>query len=297
MPQGAIDGSISLQTVDGTRPNDKVDLPQLRETLKDLSKAETNNQIELGELLTKAFELSAHRDWGFPTWEDFIEQEMAMSKRKAQYLMSIHQWFVEVLKSKKLIDSVKHLGWSKLRLLKGVADATNIKEWLARAEQMSFSQLEAFIKQLKEDGKEKGEGNPENLTSVNFRLYEEQNRALEDALELAKDMAESDKRGHCLALICEDFMASNRFNMRPGQRMMELYLTKIANVLDVNLVASNRTNEEFIIGKKLVQDQALALPQIEKKALVKRCIEEEQLALLSKADRKALWERLGAEFA
>jgi hypothetical protein len=298
MLNGAINGTGSLQTVDGSPPKDQVDLPQLRKDLKELVATQSENYFQLAAMLTKAFELSAHKDWDYPTWEDFVDQEIGMGKRKSQYLMSIHHWFVNVIKSKRVIKKVQKLGWSKVRLLKGIVDKENVDEWVERAQSMTYSQLDEFIKRLRsEERNSDGQGSGEDVRNITFKLFPAQEQSLEDAIEVAAGMAESDKRGHCLALICDDFTASNRFNLRPGQRMMTLYLQRIANQLDVNLVASERGSGDIITGKNHVMSQAASLSQKDTRELIVGLTNEENMAFLTKKERKQLWEQLSTEFA
>jgi hypothetical protein len=277
MSNGAIDGSVVLVKKGAPRAPKtpgQVDLAQLRENIQEIVRAQSDSYFELAEHITKAFEVAAHRDWGFARWDDFVESELHMSVRKAQYLMSIHNWFGKVIKSEYVTGLMKELGWTKTKILVSVVDEENALEWAKRAKKMTCTQLEEFIKQLKSGAPD--EGGASELKTVNFRLHPAQVQALQDALDVAEGIAENNKKGNCLALICDDFTASNRFNMRPGRKMIELYLERISNQLSLNIMASRRDDGAFVAGKDYVTNSITGLSQ---------------------ADKKALWEKLNEEFS
>jgi len=294
---GALNGTGSLQTVDGSSPKNQTDVSQLREELRQLISTQSDGYFLLAEKLTRVVEEGIFREWDYPEWQDYVENELGMGKRKAQYFMSIHRWITNVVKTRKFIDRLKKFGWSKTRLLVPVATDQSLEEWLDRAESMTYSQLEEFIKRLKDEKRNKdGQGDGDDLKMITFKMFPAQEQSLEDAMEIAGRISESDKRGHNLSLICDDFTASNRFSLRPGQKMMSLYLEKIANQLGVNLVASERGSREIITGKQHVAAQAAVLSKKDKRELIVGLTTEEGLALLSKTERETIFDQLLEEF-
>lgn len=243
-----------LVVVDGQEPVQD-DAAEIRDRLKELKTRFTQTYFEFGAVLQRAYELGAHRGWGFATWKEYVESELGMSERRVQYLLSIHRWFSKVLKDHPHVrQRVEHLGWSKVRLLVGVVDETNVDEWVARAEKMTLAALEEFIKELKK-GKDPKEG-AEKLTTLSLRLYPEQMANVEDALELAKEIAESDKRGHLIDLICTTFKADHVFSSSPGTKMSEIYLAKIEKILGVRLVVVNSTTGNVMSGMDVLEQLA-----------------------------------------
>jgi len=240
-----------LQVVDGQAPITD-DVNEIREHLQELKGRFTRTYFEFGEVLQRAYELGAHKTWGFPTWKEYVEEELGMSERRCQYLLSIHKWFNKVLKDHPHVrQRVEHLGWSKVRLLVGVVDETNVDEWVARAEKMTLAALQEFIKELKAGKTPSDE--TEKLTTLSIKLYPEQVANVEDALELAKEIAESDKRGHLIDLICTTFKADHVFSSSPGTKMSELYIAKIEKIMGVRLVVVDEASRKVKYGLDVLE--------------------------------------------
>lgn len=243
-----------LTVVDGQDPVQD-DIQAIRENLQRLKLVYTQTYFEFGAVLQRAFELSAHKTWGFNTWQEYVEGELGMSERRVRYLLSIHRWFSKVLKDHPHVKQrIEHLGWSKVKLLVGIVDETNVDEWVERAESMSLVALEEFVKGLK-DGKAPKEG-AEHLAAVTFRLYPDQATNVEEAMELAGEIAESDKRGHLLDLICTTFKADHVFSASPGTKLSQIYLAKIEKILGVRLIVVNADSGTVMSGIDVLEKLA-----------------------------------------
>lgn len=250
----------ALKTVDGSTPAQDIELESLREDLKQLNKEISHSYFRLAACLKRAFDVRAHASWGYGTWKEYVELELDMSERKAQYLMRVHHWFVVVLKDPTVRDRVEHLGWTKVKLLVGVVDENNVDEWVQRAESMTAVQLEEYIRSLRE-GNDPSEKGAENATTMTFKLFPAQAENVEDALELAGRIAESDKRGHLLDLICTSFKQDNIFQTKPGDKLLKHFLGKTAAIADVNLIATERGSGEIIMGKEHLVKVVSAAPK------------------------------------
>jgi len=266
----AINGRGSLTVVDGSQPVQNKQADEVRKQLVDLSTNISQSYFSFAKLLQVAFDTRMYEDWGHITWKDFVEAELHISLRKSQYLLRIHHWFVRVLKDDSVIKRVQHLGWTKVGRLVGVVDEDNVDEWVERAENMTVSQLEDFIRELK-GGKDPSEKGSEDLKTLTFKLYPGQQENIEEALELAgriTNAGDSPKRGHLLDLICTTFRTDHVFQTKPGDKLLKHYLMKLGAIADVTMIATERSGE-IIVGKKFLKRAVLAAPEALRKEILK----------------------------
>ena len=156
--------------------------------------------IDLGRYLC---EVRAGQYWRLEhlaSFDDFLSRRFPESRRKAYYLMSIHEHLPRQLKHK-----LQQVGWSKAAELVKVARVEgqhfDCATWLHKAR--------ALPKQhFKEEVEKHLTGAAEASDLVYFKLYRSQIPVVEQALETAARMLGTDKsRGYCLEMICADFLA------------------------------------------------------------------------------------------
>jgi hypothetical protein len=138
---------------------------------------------------------------GYKSFENFLEVKFPDSRRKAYYLMSIHDHLKQIP-----TQEIEDLGWSKALELAKVARSEgrhfDSATWLHRAR-------ESTKQELKEEVYKYFTGEDyEPYEMVYFKLYESQLPTVERALYVASRMAGTEKsRGYCLELVCADFLA------------------------------------------------------------------------------------------
>jgi hypothetical protein len=134
--------------------------------------------VDLGRYLC---EVRAGQYWRLKkmkSFDDFLEKRFPDSRRKAYYLMAIHENLTRVPK-----QQLREIGWTKARELAKVARREGVERHLT--------------------GKE-----TETWEIVYFKLYKSQLPVVEKALETVGLMLGTDKsRGYCLEMICADFLA------------------------------------------------------------------------------------------
>ena len=157
--------------------------------------------VELGRYLC---EVRAGQYWRvekLASFDDFLERRFPESRRKAYYLMSIHEHLPPQARKE-----LKEVGWTKGLELAKVArrdgQGFDCATWLHKARQMPKEQFKQEVeKEL--TGKES-----EPSEMIYFKLYKSQIPVVEQAIETAARMLGSDKsRGYCLEMICADFLA------------------------------------------------------------------------------------------
>src|SRR5881398_1884022 len=158
--------------------------------------------VELGRYLC---EVRAGQYWrleNLKSFDEFLERRFPESRRKAYYLMSIHEHLPPQVKRE-----LKQVGWTKGLELAKLARSRDGQEfdcatWLHRARVLPKEQFRREVeKEL--TGKE-----TEPWEIIYFKLYKSQIPVIEQALETAALMLGSDRsRGYCLEMICADFLA------------------------------------------------------------------------------------------
>ena len=160
--------------------------------------------IELGEYLC---EVRAKQYWRLEklkSFDEFLEKRFADSRRKAYYLMTIHEHLTRVPK-----PQLREMGWTKARELVKVArkdgEQFDCAPWVHKAKELPKEQFRREVERHL-TGKE-----TEAWEIICFKLYKSQLPVVEKALETAALMLGTDKsRGYCLEMICADFLAGAR---------------------------------------------------------------------------------------
>src|SRR5580692_11813775 len=151
--------------------------------------------VELGRYLC---EVRAGQYWrveNVKSFDEFLARRFPESRRKAYYLMSIHEHLP--LHARK---ELKEVGWTKGLELAKIArrDRQNFDcaTWLHKAREMPKEQFKHEVeKELTGRETEPGE-------IVYFKLYKSQMPVVEQAIETAALMLGTDKsRGYCLEMI------------------------------------------------------------------------------------------------
>ena len=178
----------------------KIDEILSRERRKELER--DTYFVELGRYLC---EVRAGQYWrleNLKSFDEFLERRFPESRRKAYYLMSIHEHLPPEVKRE-----LKQVGWSKGLELAKLARRRDGQEfdcatWLHKARELPKDE---FRRQVEREltGQE-----TEPWEIIYFKLYKAQIPILEQAIETAALTLGSDKsRGYCLEMICADFLA------------------------------------------------------------------------------------------
>jgi hypothetical protein len=166
--------------------------------------------VELGRYLC---EVRAGQYWRLEklkSFDEFLERRFPESRRKAYYLMSIHEHLPPEVKRE-----LKQVGWTKGLELAKLARSRDGQEfecatWLHKAKVLP---KEEFRREVE---KELTGQDSEPWEIIYFKLYKSQIPVIEQAIETAALMLGSDKaRGYCLEMICADFLAGA--NLDSGQ--------------------------------------------------------------------------------
>ena len=158
--------------------------------------------VELGRYLC---EVRAGQYWRLEklkSFDEFLERRFPESRRKAYYLMSIHEHLPAPVKRE-----LKLVGWTKGLELAKLARRRDGQEfdcatWLHKARELPKEEFRRAVE------KELTGRDEEPSELMYFKVYKSQIPVVEQALETAALMLGTDKsRGYCLEMICADFLA------------------------------------------------------------------------------------------
>jgi hypothetical protein len=156
--------------------------------------------VELGRYLC---EVRAGQYWrldNLGSFDEFLEKRFPESRRKAYYLMGIHEHL-----PKQTRKQLRQVGWTKARELVKVArqegQGFDCAPWVHKAATLTREQFKREVERHL-TGKE-----TEPYEIIYFKLYKSQLPVVEQALETAALMLGTDKsRGYCLEMVCADFL-------------------------------------------------------------------------------------------
>ena len=180
--------------------------------------------VDLGHYLC---EVRARQYWridNFTSFDEFLERKFPESRRKAYYLMAIHERLPRIQKAQ-----LREVGWTKATELTKVArrdgQEFDSATWVHKATQMSKDDFKREVsKHL--TGRE-----TEPWEILYFKAYKSQLPVIEEALEKAALMLGSDRsRSYCLEMICADFLAGVSLETNNEDSLLEALMRLISSL-------------------------------------------------------------------
>jgi hypothetical protein len=156
------------------------------------------------------------------SFDEFLEKKFPESRRKAYYLMAIHEQL-----PRQTHRDLREMGWTKARELVRVARAErqnfDCAPWVHKAKQMPREEFKREVERHL-TGKE-----TEASEMLYFKVYRSQLAVIEQALEIASLMLGGQKaRGYCLEMICADFLAGTSL----GEATAEIFSASVRRLLE-----------------------------------------------------------------
>jgi hypothetical protein len=184
--------------------------------------------VELGRYLC---EVRAGQYWrldNLSSFDQFLEKKFPESRRKAYYLMAIHERLPKIPKR-----DLKEVGWTKATELAKIARREGQRFesaiWLHKARSMQTADFKREVEKHL-TGKE-----TEPWELLYFKVYKSQLAVIEQALETASLMLGGDTaRGYCLEMICADFLAGAGLERKSPETLL-VALCRLYQLLPVEL--------------------------------------------------------------
>jgi hypothetical protein len=184
--------------------------------------------VELGRYLCEVRSGQYWRLDNLSSFDQFLEKKFPESRRKAYYLMAIHERLPRIPKR-----DLKEVGWTKATELAKIARREGQRFesaiWLHKARSMQTAEFKLEVEKHL-TGKE-----TEPWELLYFKVSKSQLAVIEQALETAALMLGGDKaRGYCLEMICADFLAGAGIESKSPETLL-VALCRLYQLLPVEL--------------------------------------------------------------
>ena len=171
--------------------------------------------VDLGRYLC---EVRAGQYWrleNLKSFDEFLARRFPESRRKAYYLMSIHEHLPPQARRE-----LKEVGWTKglelAKLARRDGQRFDCATWLHKAREMPKGDFRREVE------KELTGKQTEPSELIYFKVYKSQIPVIEQAIETAALMLGTDKsRGYCLEMICADFLAGANLDNGNPQLLLQ----------------------------------------------------------------------------
>lgn len=212
--------------------------------------------------------------WGYKTFGEYCEEEVGIRKRTAENIRYAYYWFSITLDlPESVMEDLRSIGRSKFYQLAGFADETNITVWIDQAKTLTFEELRKAIKAAKAvaagssgDSEERDQAagpaaeaakdakalpKPEEWHTLQTSLADSQWATWQSAFDRAKGISGSEKIGHNMELICQDFLANNDF-ADDAAKDRSAFLAKIERKLGLLLIGIDPASGKPVHGRDLL---------------------------------------------
>ena len=163
------------------------------------------DNFKLGGLLGMAQNQKWYKDDGYKNFKGFLAEKFpTIEYRKAKYLIDMYD---ALLESEVDWAEVKDIGWTKLSRMAPVLDKGNAADWMTKARTCTTIELLEYIKAAKKGEDVPGEDQVDKPVKKNFALMGDQVECVEDAIEKAKEEAETEFDGVALDAICQNYLS------------------------------------------------------------------------------------------
>ena len=252
---------------------------EIRKQAKEIRLNMERAYFDLAGLIHKILSNDYFRFYGYESVWDYVEDELDIKKRTAQYLISIFE-FLQKLKEDGYINEVEELktiGWTKVKELVSVVntegDDENLSYWIEQAKTCSSRQLEDLRKEYvasqnaeegDDDGSDTSPKDVDKKTTYSAKFYSENFAIFNDALELAKKKTGKEDKETLLVAMASAFVASESDDL-------DEKLNGIENTEGVRLIAVK--DGQIIFGEDVI-DEVLSQDDSEEEEVEEEGVEE-----------------------
>lgn len=178
------------------RVNDRA--TEVLHKLKEVSQRMKDDYCEIAELLHEVWENEYHKDYGYDSFHDYVEDQLDIKGRKANFLVQI----TKTLKRLQIPwEDVSEVGWRKMAAISPVLNSENNQKWIDEAKTTTLTYLSEKVKAEKEN-REPSENPPIKMT---IQVDEDENTIIQTAIEFAKRHEGVKSNSKALVHICYAF--------------------------------------------------------------------------------------------
>jgi hypothetical protein len=214
--------------VDLVHEIDSLTKDDARARLLELEEHQDKTFFEIGGVLSA---IQKHK-WfePFGSLDEWVEKHTTIKRSRARAWIQIYD---AIVKSGVTWAKVKHLGWTKLNAIAAVLDGESVDHWIETASTQNRTEIKKLMQEhLAGSGAQKrDESSPEPVKPFKFLLRDEQVKAVQAAIDRAKEIAGVPHDSAALEVICRGYM-DREMTMSPGPRAAEFvaYLNHLPKI-------------------------------------------------------------------
>jgi hypothetical protein len=264
--------AVKQETSVGTAVKKMPRSEEVRQGILDAHQIVEQSYVDLAKLLAEAYHKEFYLEWGFADFKEYCDAELDVQYRKAMYLVEV----ADCIKKYKIpIKDVEKLGWTKMKDLATVITEENLKEWIAKAKELSSRELTEQVKiSRQEDGE--GRGAVPQVTTMKFTMGEAEANVITEALEEAKKLLEGGDSAQqsvlALEMICQDWLEAK--GAVPERTRLSDHLKYLERIYGVTLTIKGKPK---LVKKPVEVEEEEDEPPKKTKAKAKKKVVEEEL--------------------
>ena len=201
-------------------PSTGLDPDDVRAKVREFRDVIERGYVQLARLLSEVEDEKLYRRWGFKTFAEYVEAEVAFDRRKVQYLQAVWRKLGKGADESKL-QRLEEVGWTRARVIAPLADGKNDDALIEEARRLPRSELEQVVKARRIGRAGAMKNGDEPRRSFQFLAQGDQVDEIERALKHARTLSGSDSVSQNLSLICLDFNASRDWSAGTRHNLAE----------------------------------------------------------------------------
>jgi len=236
---------------------------ELRKKIVGLKDSIDEAYWEISEVLHAIKTNATYRKWEYNTFKEYCEKELKFTARKAEYLVSIWDYYSVKINDKSCIQKLKGLGWAKTKELINLITKDNMNEVLDKVFKMSLKEVINYAKEEKvkritqdstnytgddqvvEGDKSKKNKDKDSLHSMGFKLYPEQYKTCYEAIEKAKSMSNTESVSQAFEYVSSSFLATND-DVKDRKKNLIRAVKNLESVFQVKMAVVDIATKEII---------------------------------------------------
>lgn len=180
----------------------------LTKRLHAVIKQEAETWVEFAQVAYEIYNTEHWRKKGFSNLKEYVAKE---TDGKVSYEIFMHRVKMgEVVRKYKLKkEQIINLGWTKFKEIATLAlsdenmSAKELLDFIKEAKDLSFRDLQAFVRQQRI---KKLNGEEQKIVTIKFRLLDEQDNVVKEALDAAMSLSETDNPSIGLTYMATEFL-------------------------------------------------------------------------------------------
>jgi len=172
---------------------------EVREKLRNISYKVRSDFCEMADLLYEAWEGEYHKDYGYGSFYDYVEQELDIKNRTAGFYI---QTAKKLNKLQIPWDEVREIGWRKTATIAPILTEENSQKWIEKAKETNLDHLSEKVKSEK-NGEPENENPPVKLT---IKVDQDSHTIIQAAIEHAKQKEGVKSNSEAISKICYDWV-------------------------------------------------------------------------------------------